>query len=301
MEPMGIIYAIFTVLAWGTWLAPSQKVDLPNSQARALYIALGNLILAAVALVVVGVNKLSGQIFLLPFLGGLIWAVSGICAFVATKHIGMAKAFGTWAPLNIIVAIIWGIVLFDSDKAQFMQPKAVLLVGVIIGGILMIIFSGGTGSKEQGKNPLLGYAGALGAGILWGTYWIPSSYLSQRVENVSDWVTAFPLAVGMFVGSAILVALSRKAPKCKNPVDYARVLSSGALWSIGNFSMLLMASKIGMGKGGTIAQLCVVVNAVVGILIFKDPPPKSKAAAMTFVGVVIAMIGAIALANIKGS
>lgn len=300
MEWIGILYAVITVMAWGTWLAPSQKVDLPNSQARALYIALGNLVLAGIALLVVGAHRLTGQIFFLPFLGGLIWSVSGLCAFVATKHIGMAKAFGTWAPLNIIVAIIWGILLFDADKAQFMQIKAVLCVLVIIGGILMIIFSGGTGSKEQGKNPLVGYGGALGAGILWGTYWIPSNYLAQRVENVSDWVTAFPLAVGMFVGTGILVLLSRKAPKCKSPLDYARVLSSGLLWSVGNFAMLLMASKIGMGKGGTIAQLCVVVNALVGIFLFKEPPPRSKAAALTFAGVVVAMLGAIALGNLKG-
>jgi len=143
MELIGILYAVMTVLAWGACLAPSQKVGLPNSQARALYIALGSLILAAIALAVVGINKLSGQIFLLPFFGGLIWAVSGLCAFVATQHIGM-------------------------------------------------------------------------------------------------------------------------------------------------------------GKGGTIAQLCVVVNALVGIFLFKEPPPKSRAAALTFVGVVITMVGAIALGNIKG-
>ena len=42
----GLIYAIVTVLAWGTWLAPSQNVPLKGQQVRTFYVTLAVLLLA---------------------------------------------------------------------------------------------------------------------------------------------------------------------------------------------------------------------------------------------------------------
>lgn len=39
------------------------------------------------------------------------------------------------------------------------------------------------------------------------------------------------------------------------------------------------------------AQLCMVVNALIGIYVFKTPDPKSKAAKLTLIGVLIAAVG----------
>ncbi len=303
METAGIIYAIVTVLAWGTWLAPSEKVALPNAISRAFYIAVGNLVLATIVLfAVAGPEKLTGSVFLYPFLGGLIWSLGALCAFSSIARIGMAKAFGVWAPLNIIVGAAWGMLLFG----EFLKtgPTTLLLaaasLAAIIGGLLLIIFSGGTeisGSARKSSGP--GFAFAIGAGVLWGTYFVPTAFLAKKVEGLSGWVTAFPLAVGMLVGSAVLVAIAGRAPRCPTGRDYVRVISSGMLWSVGNFAMLLMVASIGMAKGFTIAQMCVVVNALVGIFILKNPPPGSRAARLTFVGVVLATLGGVMLGNLK--
>nr|MCU0356634.1 GRP family sugar transporter [Cyclobacteriaceae bacterium] len=106
----GIIFAIITVLAWGSWIAPSQNVPLKGQQTRTFFVTLAVLIMAIVVSAFVGYEGLNRTTFWFPFLGGLIWAVSGWCAFVGTSRIGMAKAFGIWAPMNIIVSIIWGII-----------------------------------------------------------------------------------------------------------------------------------------------------------------------------------------------
>jgi glucose uptake protein len=302
MDIITILLAIATVLAWGTWLAPSQGLSLPNPQTRALYVAIGNVIVAAIALAFAGAGRLSAEIFVYPFCGGLIWAISGWCAFGAAERIGMARAFGTWAPLNIVVGIVWGMVLFGEflRSGPGSQMAAVGAIAAIIGGLLFIIFAGG-GNKEAGGNgALLGFAGAVGAGILWGTYFVPTAYLARRTPGVDDWVTSFPLAVGMLVGSAVLVVLGGRSPKLPTGGAYARALSSGVLWSVGNFSMLLLVSRIGMGRGFTIAQLCVVVNALVGILFFHEPPIRSRAARRTIIGVLLATLGGVILGNLKG-
>ena len=43
---LGILYALITMLAWGTWLDPSQNVPFKNQQNRMFYVASANLLLA---------------------------------------------------------------------------------------------------------------------------------------------------------------------------------------------------------------------------------------------------------------
>jgi glucose uptake protein len=67
---------------------------------------------------------------------------------------------------------------------------------------------------------------------------------------------------------------------------------------VGNYGMLLL-DTLGAGRGFTIAQLSIVVNALVGIYWLKDPQPRSRAAWLTLTGCALATFGGIILANIK--
>lgn len=300
MSATGIIYAIITVLAWGTWLAPSQKVPMKGQQTRTFFVTLAAMIMALVASVFVGFDGLNATTFWFPFLGGLIWAISAWSAFVGTNRLGMAKAFGIWAPMNIVVAIIWGVVLFgefmDTETKNIILAFLALLL--IIGGILMIIFAGG-GNQNEKKFNTLGLVGAIGAGIGFATYFIPIQIGTANHPDFNMWIGILPLSIGMFTGSAILSLVTKSSIKLEKGSHYARVMSTGVLWSIGNYGALAMMEIIGTGRGFTIAQLCVVVNALVGVYILKEPNPRSKAARLTLIGVFIAMVGAIVLGNIK--
>ncbi len=76
---LGILYALITVLAWGTWLTPSQNVALKNQQIRMSCGACANLLLAFLISLFHGLSDLTLVVFWLPFVGGLIWAASGLC------------------------------------------------------------------------------------------------------------------------------------------------------------------------------------------------------------------------------
>ena len=91
-------------------------------------------------------------------------------------------------------------------------------------------------------------------------------------------VGAFPLAIGMCVGSLLLTALARQTPRLAHASDTLRAVLTGLIWTVGNYGMLLLVGALGAGRGFTIAQLSVVVNALVGILWLKDPHPRSRAA-----------------------
>ena len=293
-----LLYALITLLGWGTWLAPSQKVVFPNQQIKTLYVVLTNLIIAAlVASWRGGIRELTAGTFWLTILGGLIWAVGGWCAFTATNKLGIAKAFGIWAPVNIVVSLIWGATLFH----EFLSISGgsllwlVLAILAILAGVLLIIFAKGTDDPaESVRASQLGIAGAIGAGVFWGSYFIPIKY-----SGVSPWSGAFPLAMGMAAGGVLLALLSRQSWKLNASGDYARAGLTGALWSLGNYGMLLLVDAIGAGKGFTIAQISVVVSALIGIYWLHEPPPGTRVATRTLVGCVLAMIGGIVLGNLR--
>ncbi len=293
-----LLYALITVFGWGTWLAPSQKVIFPNQQIKTLYVVAANLgIATAVALWQGSVWDLTAATFGLTFLGGMIWAVGGLCAFTATNKLGMAKAFGVWAPLNIIVSLIWGAVLFD----EFVNLSAgtilwlIAAIFMILIGVLLIIFAKGADKDGQEQGAFrLGLAGAVGAGILWGSYFIPIKY-----SGVSPWAGAFPSALGMASGGVLLALLARQSWKLASSGDAVRACLTGVLWSVGNYGMLLLVDAIGAGKGFTISQTAVVVGALISIYWLHEPPPKTRAARLTFIGCVLATLGGIVLGNLK--
>lgn len=288
---------MITVLAWGAWLAPSQNVPLKNQQIKAFYVGSVNLVLAFLISLGLGLGQVTWNGFWLPFLGGLIWALSGLCAFTATHHLGMARAFGIWAPLNIMVSLGCGVVMFQEFRNTTWLNQLLLAgaIVVIIAGVLLIIFArGGDSGPRPHQNRALGLLGALGAGILWGIYFIPI-----KLSGVSMWIGALPMAAGIFTGSGLLVLLGRQSPRLERRGDYWRIGATGLLWTTGNYGMLLLVGHLGAGKGYTIAQLSVVVNALVGIFLLKDPLPGSRAAGMTLIGCVLATAGGILLGNLN--
>ena len=293
-----LLYALITLLGWGTWLAPSQKVVFPSQQIKTLYVVATNLAIAAlIAFWRGGIHEVTAGMFWLTVLGGVIWAVGGWCAFTATNRLGMAKAFGIWAPLNIIVSLIWGAALFH----EFLNIRAgsilflVIAILSILAGVLMIIFAKGRDEPAESADAArLGVTGAIGAGILWGSYFIPVKY-----SGVSPWAGAFPLAIGMAMGGVLLALLARSSWILNAPGNYARAGLTGALWSLGNYGMLLLVDAIGAGKGFTIAQISVVVSALIGIYWLHEPPPGTRVANWTLVGCVLAMIGGIVLGNLR--
>jgi glucose uptake protein len=293
-----LVYAIITLLGWGTWLAPSQKVNFPNQQIKTLYVVITNLVIAAVvAFWRGGIGEVTPGMFWLTVLGGIIWALGGWCAFTATNKLGIAKAFGIWAPLNIVVSLLWGAALFHEFLN--ISPASILLLVIailtILAGVLLIIFAKGRGDPVDSSGALqLGIAGAVGAGVFWGSYFIPVKY-----SGVSPWAGAFPLAIGMAVGGVLLALFSRGSWKLNGLGDYARAGLTAALWSLGNYGALLLVDAIGAGKGFTIAQISVVISALIGIYWLREPPPGTRVANRTLAGCVLAMVGGIVLGNLR--
>ena len=304
--------ALITVLSWGTWIPVAQSVRGVEQRIRTFYVTIGNLVFAAAALLVAGGHiSIGWRGFWLPFAGGMLWTAGNFCAFRATEAIGLARAAGTWTPLNIIVAFVWGATVFGElshfDAARY--AVLVLALMMVFSGVALIVASQdvrrddrpGSGPDAAGARPITeslpqpgsarrsvgrrGLLWAIGAGLLWGTYFVPAQW-----AHVPAQVGNFPLAIGMFVAGLALALPAGHAVKLSSGVTSVE-MTAGALWGIGNLALLGLVARIGTGAGFTIAQLSLLVNASIGIWIFKVPKPGTSAARTVLAGVVIAGIG----------
>lgn len=294
---LSIIYALLTVLAWGIWLAPSQNIPLKDQRIRTFYVASINLVLALAVTLPMGLGGLTFSLAWPPFVGGLIWSVSGVCAFTATKHMGMARASGMWSSLNIIVSLIMGWLLFGEFRqasALTLQLLALAITGILAGVLLIVFAKAKPETGQETRKAGMGLLCGLGAGILWGVYFLPI-----KMSGVNLWLAALPMAAGIFAGSSALLLLNRVSLKLEQRSHYLRLGATGVLWTTGNYGMLLLVDSLGAGKGYTIAQLALVLNALVGVFILKDPKPNSRAAWLTLLGCGLATGGGILLGNLK--
>jgi glucose uptake protein len=63
------------------------------------------------------------------------------------------------------------------------------------------------------------------------------------------------------------------------------------LFGVGNLTLLALVARVGTGVGFTIAQLSLLVNAAVGIYVFKVPKPGSHPARVAVAGILLAGVG----------
>lgn len=292
---MTVLYILITIIPWGTWIGLAQTIRFKNSHIKTFYVSLGNLILTLSVFLFQNQAFDVSKTFWLSFMGGVIWIVSAFFAFLATDNIGITMASGLWTPLNILVSTLWGIIIFKEFQSYSSNAVIYFIVSMIliICGILVIIFARGINKNTYDKRGLvLGFLGTAGAGVFWGSYFVPI-----KVAHTTMWIAALPLALGMFTGSIIFMIIGGSPPKLERKKDYGFALLSGILWGIGNYGTLFLVNSMGASKGFAIAQLSVVINASVGIFVFKDPAPRTKAAAITSIGILLALAGGIMLGS----
>jgi len=298
-----VLLAIMMVVALGTWIPLTQLWPQTPERTRILYVAVGNVVLAGAALVVTGGGlQLGWRTFWLPLLGGVVWAAGNYCVLRAARLIGLARAAGTWTPLNIVVAFLWGALLF-GELDGFSPLRLVVLVVAflaVVAGVLLIAGAREEPAAHDRRAPAVrpaakgaGFLWAGAAGVLWGSYFIPAQWadVPAQVSNV-------PLALGILVG-ALVLGLPAREPVRLGLRPSVGLLGAGLLFGLGNLALLGLVSRVGTGTGFTIAQLSLAVNAGIGIWFFHAPRPGTSQARTVLTGIVVAGIGGGAIAAMR--
>ena len=187
-------------------------------------------------------------------LAGMLWAVANTLTVFAIRNVGISVAFPLWNT-NSLVGLFWGWLLFNELRGAGARQWLKVLGGAaaIVVGACAIAYATSQQSGGAPQAATLGILAALGAGVLWGTMYIPyrKAYISGM--NPLSFVTVFTfgelgtvLAMALIFGGGpqhLLADLGRARPAL------FWLFLGGFCWVLGDLFQQYAAKYIGIGRG----------------------------------------------------
>src|ERR1700676_3075044 len=314
LQLLGILSG-FTAGAWlGAAEAPTKLVSIGLSPIVISLIMVVGVFLArwSVPALILGTSSVRADVRRTPhliiwaLLAGCLWAVANTLTIFAIRDIGLSIAFPLWN-INSLLGIFWGYLLFnelrDAGKLRWLT---------VLGGAL-IMFAGATllaiasSAQSPAEHPLRGILAALGAGVLWGTMYVPYRKAYLTGMNPLSFIAFFTIGeLGMMVTLALaygggLNALFHQL-KLAQPVLFWLMLG-GFVWVIGDLFQQYAAKYIGISRGIPLSNTNQLWGLLWGILVFGELRGLSTALYAQVIGgslLMAAGAGAIALSSVTG-
>src|SRR5690242_10919847 len=239
-------------------------------------------------------------------LAGCLWAVANTLTIFAIRDIGLSIAFPLWN-MNSLLGIFWGFLLFNEMR------NAGKLRWLTLGGGAILMFAGATllavasAAQTSASHPLQGIFAALGAGVLWGTMYIPYRKAYLTGMNPLSFVAFFTIGeLGMMITLAIyslggLVPLWRELLSARTALFW--LVSGGFVWVIGDLFQQYAAKYIGISRGIPLSNTNQLWGLLWGVLVFGELHGRGTSTYSQVIGGSLLMIlgvGAIAFSSATG-
>ena len=232
-------------------------------------------------------------------LAGCMWAVANTLTIYAIRNVGLSIAFPLWNT-NSLLGILWGVVLFRELRSAGWKRWLGVLGGAIVmfaGAALLAIAS--SHEAAPGK-ATLGIAAALGAGILWGTMYIPYRKAYLTGMNPLSFITFF--SVGEVVTMLSLAIAYRGALPLWHELGSARavlfwLMLGGFVWVLGDLFQQYATKYVGISRGIPLSNTNQLWGLLWGVLVFHELQGGSRTVyAQVTGGSLLMMLGALAIA-----
>ena len=205
-------------------------------------------------------------------LAGCMWAVANTLTIYAIRNVGLSIAFPLWNT-NSLLGIFWGIVLFHELRLAGWKRW----LGVLGGAIAM--FAGATllavaSSHEAASGKAtLGIAAAVGAGVLWGTMYIPYRKAYLTGMNPLSFVTFF--TIGEVATMLTLAATYRGGAPLWHELVRARdvlfwLMLGGFVWVIGDLFQQYATKYVGISRGIPLSNTNQLWGLLWGVFVFQE-------------------------------
>jgi drug/metabolite transporter (DMT)-like permease len=234
-------------------------------------------------------------------IAGALWAVANTLTVFAIRDVGISVAFPLWN-CNGLAGLFWGWLLFNELRGATGKVWLKVLGGAlaIVAGACLLAYATTTEAGGVHNAAGAGIAAALGAGLLWGTMYIPyrKAYISGMnplsfvtVFTVGELVTMTALALLFHRGAASLLAELAKA----RPALFWLFLG-GFCWVLGDLFQQYAAKYIGIGRGIPLSNTNQLWGLAWGALVFGELGGRGRSVQMMVVlGSLIMIAGALAI------
>jgi len=215
------------------------------------------------------------HLILWAVLAGALWSVANTLTIYAIRDVGLAIAFPLWNT-NTLIGIFWGWALFHELRGASLRIWIRVLLGasaIVAGSVFLSLLSVHTAGGAHGR-ALQGVAAALGAGLLWGTMYVPYRKAYITGINPLSFVTIFTFGeVGtmVFLGAALpgsLPALWRNLHALRPSVFW--LLLGGFCWVIGDLFQQYATKYVGISRAIPLSNTNQLWGFAWGVLVFGE-------------------------------
>ena len=236
-------------------------------------------------------------------LAGAIWAVANTLTVFAIRDVGISVAFPLWNT-NSLVGLFWGWLLFRELRGGGWQGWVKVLGGAIaiVVGATLLGYASAHQSTAEPHRATTGILAALGAGVLWGTMYIPyrKAYLSGM--NPLSFVTVFTVGELVTMGTLAVIFRGGVGPLLEE-LTLARpalfwLFLGGFCWVLGDLFQQYAAKYIGIGRGIPLSNTNQLWGLAWGALVFGELAGHGSSAKTLIIGGSLLMIaGAIGIST----
>jgi len=253
-----------------------------------------------------GTSDIGGDLRQVPHLvvwgimAGCLWAVGNTLTIFGVRDIGLSIAFPLWNS-NSLIGIIWGILFFrELRRAGWLRWVGVVGGAVIIFGGALLLSLAST-SQTSSPHPLRGVTAALGAGMMFGSMYIPYRKAYITGMNPLSFVTFFTFGEMGTITALTVGFLGGVAPLWHELVRFRAVLFwpllGGFMWVVGDLFQNFAAKYVGISRGVPLSNTNQLWGLLWGILVFGELRSAPKGVIVRVIGGSLLMaVGAVAIA-----
>ena len=232
-------------------------------------------------------------------LAGCMWAVANTMTIYAIRDVGLSIAFPLWNA-NSLLGIFWGFLLFDELHEAGWKRQLGVLGGAVamFGGATLLAFASST--QAPPGRATLGVIAALGAGVLWGTMYIPYRKAYLTGMNPLSFIAFF--TVGELATMTVLALSHRGAAPLWHEIVATRavlfwLMLGGFVWVIGDLFQQYATKYVGISRGVPLSNTNQLWGLLWGILVFHELRGGShRVYAQVIGGSILMALGAVAIA-----
>jgi drug/metabolite transporter (DMT)-like permease len=235
-------------------------------------------------------------------LAGMLWAVANTLTVFAIRNVGLSIAFPLWNT-NSLIGLLWGWLLFNELRNSGRKQWLMVLGGaaaIVVGACVLAFAAPHQASAGPAGAATLGIFAALGAGLLWGTMYIPyrKAYISGM--NPLSFVTVFTFGELATV-SALAVLFGGGFDQVTSDLAKARpvmiwLFLGGFCWVLGDLFQQYAAKYLGIGRGIPLSNTNQLWGLAWGALVFGELSGLSRGAqAQIIAGSLVMIAGAVAI------
>jgi drug/metabolite transporter (DMT)-like permease len=313
LQVLGVLSG-FTAGAWlGAAEAPTKLVSVGVSPIVISLIMVIGVFLArwSVPALILGTSSVRADLRRAPhliiwaLLAGCLWAVANTMTIFAIRDIGLSIAFPLWNS-NSLLGILWGFIFFNELRQAGWRRWTGVLGGALVMCAGAALLAKASATQAPAAHSMRGVWAALGAGILWGTMYIPyrKAYLSGM--NPLSFVTFFTFGeLGMMSALAIgylgLLPLWHELTSARDVLFW--LMLGGFIWVIGDVFQQYAAKYVGISRGIPLSNSNQLWGLLWGIFVFGELRGSGASTYIQVIGGSLLMmlgVGAIAFSSAAG-